>query len=86
VDELSRQIEVLLASVRGGECGGTDTGRGYCVLYCYGDDADEVFEAIEPILYQFGPEPGSWAIKRYGSATDRSVPRERVDLASVERT
>ena len=81
VEGLVSEIEAALSAVRGGEFGGTDSRGGYCMLYCYGDDAAEIYAVVEPVLQDFGPESGSWAIKRFGSATDLLAPRERVDLA-----
>ena len=80
IAELARGLAATLDSVAGGEFGGLDARAGYCLLYCYGDDAGEVFEAIPPPISEFGPESGSWIIKRFGAATDRAARRERVDL------
>ena len=77
---LAEELEIVLGDIPGGEFGGLDLRAGYCLLYCYGDDAGEVFTAIEPAMADYRPRPGSWVIKRFGSATDVTARRERVDL------
>ena len=83
ITALAHKLEVALASIRNGEFGGLDFRGGYCLLYCYGSNAGVVYEAISPAIAEFGPEPGSWAIKRFGAATDVNARRERVDLHSI---
>ena len=77
---LASRIQSSVHSVSQGEFGGIDTRGGYCLLYCYGRDADEGFGVISPLIDAYGAEPGSWAIKRFGAATDVEAPRERVEL------
>ncbi len=81
ITDLTAQIALSLEKVTGGEFGGSDSNGGYCLLYCYGNNAGEVFDAIGPDLEKFNAEPGSWVIKRFGAATDQYAVRERVDLA-----
>ncbi len=81
IGRLATRLEAALAAVSDGEFGGEDTLGSYCVLYCYGADADEVFAAISPLIHEFGPEPRSWAIKRFGAASDLDARREWVDLS-----
>ena len=78
--DLAETLEVVLDDVDGGEFGGLDLRAGYCLLYCYGADAGDVFDAIEPAMAGYGPAPGSWVIKRFGAATDVTARRERIDL------
>lgn len=81
LQQLAGRCQLALQRVDGGEFGGLDIRAGYCLLYCYGADAGDVYSAIEPLVADYGPEPGSWAIKRFGAATDLAAPRERVDLS-----
>ena len=78
-DALSEAIEA-----RGvGEFDGHDIaldGSGEVILYAYGEDADALYEAMEPALLGVAPREGSYAIKRYGDADDPSVREERVEL------
>lgn len=80
LQQLAGRCELALQRVEGGEFGGLDIRAGYCLLYLYGVDAGDVYSAIEPLIAEYGPEPGSWAIKRFGAATDLTARRERVDL------
>ena len=82
---LTSRLEAVLAQIPGGEFGGLDLRGGFCLLYCYGNDAEEVYNAIAAPLAAYTPEPGSWAIKRFGGATDLRALRERVDLTPDDR-
>lgn len=77
---LTDRITMALARVRGGEFGGLSMRGGYCLLYCYGIDAEEVYSAITPALFEFEPDSGSWVIKRFGAATDTGARRERIEI------
>ncbi len=78
--DLAETLELVLDEIPGGEFGGLDLRAVDCLMYCYGTDAGEVFDAIEPAMAGYGPAPGSWVIKRFGAATDVTARRERVDL------
>jgi len=56
-----------IAAAHAGEFDGNDFGKGECILYMYGSDADKLFEAIQPVINAH-PQltTGGYAIKRYG--------------------
>ena len=47
---LEGQLEQTIAEASVGEFDGHEFGEGECVFYIYGEDADQLFQAIEPIL------------------------------------
>ena len=49
LSELAFNIESALTKIAGGEFGGVDAGAGFCLLYCYGADAEEVFGCHIPV-------------------------------------
>jgi hypothetical protein len=55
-------------------------GSGEVMLYAYGEDADALYEVMEPVLLGVPPREGSYAIKWYGEAGDPEVREERVEL------
>jgi hypothetical protein len=63
-----------------GEYDGNEFGAGEAVFYAYGPDADSLFEVMEPVITEFGPGAGSYAVKRYGDADDASAQEHRVSL------
>jgi hypothetical protein len=71
---------VAAASSVGGEFDGNDVGPGKLILYMYGPDADDLFDAFNRSLKDFSLAAGSYAIKRYGRAEDPEAREERVDL------
>jgi hypothetical protein len=54
----------------GGEFDGNEFGGGECTLYMYGENADNMFNAIQPVLKASALSRGGQAKKRYGEAGD----------------
>ncbi len=50
------------------------------ILYAYGPDADALWDVMRPVIVEASPNPGSYAIKRYGEASDASAKEMRVEL------
>jgi hypothetical protein len=80
VFELEDALIAAVENARVGEYDGNEFGAGEAVLYAYGPDADSLFEVMEPVIAEFGPGTGSYAIKRYGGADDASAQEYRVSL------
>ena len=66
----------------GGEHDGNEFGGGEAVLYTYGPDADDLFDAVVTCLGDFPIRPGAYAVKRYGRADNPGAREERVPLSS----
>jgi hypothetical protein len=79
VRRLEERIETAAAKL-GGEHDGNEFGGGEVVLYTYGPDADQLFDAIRECLHGFDVRPGAYATKRYGRADDPDARDERVAL------
>lgn len=62
-----------------GELDGNEYGSGELTLYAYGPDAETLFAAMEPALRALSFRPAH-VILRYGSASDPSATKQRVDL------
>jgi hypothetical protein len=75
-DRLERSIKAKQA----GELDGDEFGEGFCTLYIYGPDADALFNAVESDLRAAPLLAGSYAIKRYGPATDPKARETKVVL------
>ncbi len=75
-DRLERSIQTKQA----GELDGDEFGEGFCTLYMYGPDADALFNAVESELRAAPLLAGSYAIKRYGPATDPKARETKVVL------
>jgi hypothetical protein len=54
---------------------------GEAMLYTYGPDADQLFDAIRECLRGFEVRPGAYAITRYGRADDPDARDGRVALS-----
>ncbi|MFL5935343.1 MAG: hypothetical protein ACJ744_00760 [Gaiellaceae bacterium] len=65
----------------GGDHDGHEFGAGEAVLYTYGRDANELFDAIGSCFGAFPIRPGAYAIKRFGPAADPGSAEERLELA-----
>ena len=73
-DDLAKKL-----GVAGGEYDGDDIGEGTFTIYCYGENADELFEVIEPILRE--SEFNYLQItKRYGLADDTNAIEKKFTL------
>jgi len=79
VRDLEQRIEKAVAEI-GGEHDGNEFGGGEVMLYTYGPDADQIFDAIQKCLTAFDALPGAYAIKRYGRADDPGAREEGVAL------
>ena len=60
------RLDDALRQSGAGEFDGNEFGDGECVWYMYGADADALFAAIEAIVRETQPRPGSFVIKRKG--------------------
>ena len=68
--------EIIRASGEG-VFDGDEFGNGECGLFMYGPNADRLFDAVEPLLKNWGPLRGGYAIKRYGAPLEQ---RERIEF------
>jgi hypothetical protein len=73
-DELEEAVLVHHAGVLDGD----EWSEGLCTVYFYGPDADQLWDAVAPVLEKHPFPKGSHAIRAYGPPGSRS---ERVDLA-----
>jgi hypothetical protein len=77
---LEDRMERSIKTKQAGELDGDEFGEGFCTLYLYGSDADALFNAVESDLMAASLLAGSYAIKRYGPATDPKAREIRVFL------
>lgn len=63
-----------------GELDGDEFGEGACTVYCYGPDADRLWDAVAPVLEAESFPQGSVAVKRYGP------PGAREDTVELARS
>lgn len=77
---LVQAVKSILDAQPGSELGACQVTKGFGVLYCYGPDASRLYEMLEPILTDYDPGPGSFAIVRHGGATDTAARRDRIDF------
>jgi hypothetical protein len=63
---LAMDIAEAVAESGVGEFDGTDVGEGEYVMFLYGEDADELLNAVEPMLVRQPWPGGVSAVKRYG--------------------
>lgn len=80
IHRLSRTLEKAIADAGAGDFDGDEFGGGKCLLFMYGPDADRLFTSVIPVLHASPLTRGGWVVKRYGSADDPKVRRERVSL------
>jgi len=66
IQELDAQLERLVLESAVGRYEESVVGGGYYKLFMYGPDADQIFEAVLPTLFQFPAAPGSFLVKGYG--------------------
>jgi hypothetical protein len=79
VFRLEDRLETLIRRHQVGEFDGDEFGDGEAVLYCYGPDADRLFDVIEQEIRSFAARP-AYATLRYGEAADPSATERRIDL------
>ena len=72
-------IEAAIVAANAGEFDGNEFGGGEATLYCYGPDADRLFEAVSGTLGEYGVRDG-YAVKQYGPADDPTIREVRVGL------
>jgi hypothetical protein len=59
--------EQLVSAITGiGEFDGEEWGEGLCTFYVYGPSADQLFDAVVPVLRAYPIQQGSRIIRRYG--------------------
>lgn len=73
---LDEDLAAAVAEAAVGEFDGNDIGEGQCTFYLYGPNADELFEAIQPLLVELNWPGEIAALKRYGppGASEVRVP------------
>ena len=75
-DVLGQLGEDLAATIEDagiGEFDGNDIGEGVYTFYLYANDADELLEAVEPLLYFVDWPTQITAVKRYGPPGAKEV-------------
>jgi hypothetical protein len=72
VRRISREIDAKLAQGEFGELDGDEFGGGSATLYLYGSNADELFDAVRPILADALSGRATVTL-RYGEADDPAV-------------
>lgn len=77
--ELEDHLTERVTDAGVGEVDGTLLGNGEAVLYCYGPDADALFEAIEDDLRALPYRPGICTL-RYGAPSDPHTAERFVEL------
>lgn len=73
-------IEQHLETTGVGELDGNGFGNGECVIFIYGENADQLWTAAKQAVGPRGFPRGTYAIKRYGPARD-GVREVRIDNA-----
>lgn len=76
VHEFTKRLSAVILERQVGVYDGDEYGKGEGSLYMYGPNADELFDVIRPLLVDWEPLKGGYAIKRYG-ARERS---ERIEF------
>lgn len=79
VFRLEVALEAAITAADAGEFDGNEFGGGEATLYCYGPDADRLFEVVSGTLREYDVRDG-YAMKQYGLATDPTIREVRVGL------
>lgn len=79
VFRLEDRLEALIEAQGAGEFDGNEFGGGEAVLYCYGPDADRLWQTIEAEVRSFPTRP-AFVTLRYGDASDPGAREQRIDL------
>jgi hypothetical protein len=66
VRSFARELDGAIRKHGVGSFDGDEFGNNEAGLFMYGQDADRLFEAIEPLLRSWSLLDGGYAIKRYG--------------------
>jgi hypothetical protein len=77
---LADALAAILANSEAGEFDGYEFGNGEAALFAYGDDADALFDALEPLLRRSVAARGALITKRYGPADDDDAREETFTL------
>jgi hypothetical protein len=75
---LQERLAGAIVEAGAGEFDGDEIGKGECLLFMYGPDADRLFNIIEPLLKSSAVASGGHAIKLYGKADDPNTREVRV--------
>ncbi len=76
--EVQKEMDDALHAADAGEVDGDLWGGGQCVVYCYGPDAERMWEVLAPIIEPHPIPRGSYALKHFrGPGPHRT---ERVNL------
>lgn len=75
-----KMMDLIASTVPGGTLDGHCFGGGFCQVYFYGPNIDEVEVLVLPELAKIAVLEGSYYIKQYGKALDENVKKIRVDL------
>jgi hypothetical protein len=78
--DLSDELIEAIEQAGAGEFDGDEFGKGECVLYMYGPDADALFAAVEPVLRRSPLAHGGHVIKRYGAANESGAKEVVIKL------
>jgi hypothetical protein len=84
MQQIEVHLEQAIRKAGVGEFDGDEFGGGFCVLYMYGPDADKLAAVVLPILRSTRPEPGSYVVKRYGTALDLNAREETLVLTPTK--
>lgn len=77
IHEFTSILDKVIKESGQGFFDGDEFGEGEASLYMYGPNADKLFKVVEPLLRNWEPLKGGYAIKRYGAPVDQ---RERVQF------
>lgn len=72
------ELEAAILLHHAGVLDGDEWSEGLCTVYFYGPDADQLWDAVAPVLEKHPFPKGSYAIRQYGPPGSRT---ERIDLA-----
>jgi hypothetical protein len=78
--KLSSDLERAIAQSGAGKFDGDEFGEGACLLFMYGNDANQLLAAVEGVLRASPVSKGGWVIKRYGRADDPKATHSRIFL------
>lgn len=77
VHQFTNRLDSVIQESKAGVFDGDEFGNGECGLFMYGPSADRLFEVVLPLLKDWEPLKGGYAIKRYGAPPDE---QERVQF------
>ena len=66
VYEIEDQLLAVFSGSGTGECDGHEFGGGWGVVFCYGQNAEELFASAAPIILRYDLPMGSHVVKREG--------------------